>query len=229
MSGVNWAMGLQQGPDPGQRFNQGFDTGRARANEMQLSEALRGYAGGDQSQLQTIYGINPTLGNQMETGAATRAASASRTAEQEIENNRDRFIAGAQFLQGVQDQATYAQRRQQFAQAGYDVSDIPEQYDPQYVQGVVEIGTRLQAAGQRSTGPTSFQRDLTGAGIDPNSDEGRRLLRNRYASPPRIMMVNGVPTLVSDGGDGDTPQVLTDEDIQRMDQGGPASPAPGNF
>ncbi len=99
--------------------------------------------------------------------------------------NRDRLIAGASFLRDVHDEASFQAAIQRARAAGIDLADVPPAYDPQWVQGVVQIGTRLQQA-QHYQEPTTFQQDLTGAGIDPRSTEGVQLLRNRYAPQPHF-------------------------------------------
>lgn len=51
-----------------------------------------------------------------------------------LENIRQRVELQGQLLGGVRDQATYDAARQQAAQAGLDLSQVPLQYDPEFVR-----------------------------------------------------------------------------------------------
>ncbi len=109
--------------------------------------------------------------------------------------NRDRLIAGASFLRDVRDEASFQQAIQRARAAGVDLADVPPSYDPQWVQGVVQIGTRLQQA-QHYQGPTPFQQDLAAGGIAPNTDDYRRILENRFAPQPRFITGANGETIV---------------------------------
>lgn len=122
----------------------------------------------------------------------------------------------------------WAQTRAAAIDMGVPAENIPEAYDEGWLQRQRTILRAFAEPNER----TSFQRDLEAAGYDLSTPEGqtaaRRFIENRYAAPPRIMMVNGQPMLVGGGGDaggGGAPE-LTDDDVRQLDGGGPA-PAAG--
>lgn len=81
--------------------------------------------------------------------------------------------------------------------AGADLSDTGLDGYMQYGQNITAV---LQP--QRPTEEPSVVRTLRAAGIDPQSEEGRRLIEASIAAPrnPQIIMVDGVPQLVAGGG-----------------------------
>jgi hypothetical protein len=170
---INWLLGAQQGPDPGQRFQMGFE----HAQQQQEHNALLGRQEVAQKQQQ---------GHQMEVDH-----------EAEIERRRDHIIMGAQLLQGVNDEAGYQRARQMAQQAGMDLSDIPPNFDPEYVRGVVDLGTRLHEASRPPQQPTAFQRDYDFIRQrDPAL--GETYFRNQAEGSPVVFDVNGdgAPDLV---------------------------------
>lgn len=125
--------------------------------------------------------------------------------------NRDRLIAGASFLSGVHDEAGYQSAIAQAHASGIDLANVPPHYDPEWVRNVVTIGTHLQAA-QHYQGPTAFMQDAASAGIMPGTSAYRDLAIQHLATP-RIMMVDGVPTLVAGGGAGGSQEPAPQEAV----------------
>lgn len=139
---------------------------------------------------------------------------------EQFTQNRARFIAGAQFLADVHDEAGFQQAISQAHQAGVDLTGVPAHYDPQWVHSIVTIGTHLQAADHYQP-PPAVQLELQSAGIMPGTPEYRAAITN-HLQPPRIMMVDGVPTQVDGAGGAppaatqDLPHVATEADIHRL-------------
>lgn len=79
------------------------------------------------------------------TGAEVDSKNAG-TKKQELENNITRMGTILNVISGAKDQGSYSQGRATLAQAGFDVSQVPEQFDPAYVS----------AAGQQAL--TALQR-----------------------------------------------------------------------
>lgn len=171
----------------------------------------------------------------------------TETHGREFTQYRDALIAAPALLAGVHDEASYqaALRQAQQAGMGAALQHAPPNYDPQWVQQVVTIGTHLQAA-QHYQPPSSVQQELESAGIHPGTPEYRAAIM-QHLSAPRIMMVDGVPTLVDQGaGGGGGPAEAPQEAVnpqtgarlrlnpqtqqwEPVTAGGPASPAPGGF
>jgi hypothetical protein len=151
-------------------------------------------------------------------------ATTARADRQANEASQERL---ARLAEGATPE-NWAQTRTAAIELGVPAANIPEAYDEGWLQRQRTILRAFLDPNER----TAFARDLETAGYDLSTTEGeaaaRRFLEQRYAAPPRIIMVNGVPTLVQGegGATGAPPPELTDEDISRMEQGGPA-PANG--
>jgi hypothetical protein len=127
---------------------------------------------------------------------------------------------GLQLLGSVRDQASYDAARAQYTsmlqQYGLPAPELPAQYSPDTVRQLQmqSLSAKEQLELEK---PTNFQREMASAGIMPGTKEYRQALLNRYAPPGFFYNGGGAP-----------PQVLTDDDIARM-EGGSGSPAPSNF
>lgn len=241
---------------------QAFGAGRQMAQQDRTqNRAEETYQRQERERQDFTKAINPATG-EIDRGAARNAflgagdpegaiAFDRHMTEQhglEFTQNRDRLIAGAQFLSGVHDEAGFQDAVRQAHAAGIDLANVPPHFDPQWVQNIIRIGTHLQAA-QHYQPPSSVQQELESAGIRPGTPEYRSAIMS-HVSTPRILMVDGQPTLVSgDAGGGaggapeNLPHVATQEEAARLAPGsqfigpdnqvhtvpgGPA-PAPGNF
>lgn len=201
---VQWDIG-QPRVDVGAQFQAGMEHGRVVRQQTDRTNALRGYAAtpNDPSAQNALLAADPALSMQLEDQRFQRDHAHHQAAIDALGEHRDRIIAGASFLttEGptgqrvpITDPAVYQQRRQMFQRAGYDVSDVPEQYSPAYVNGIVEVAAHLQAA-QHPHEPTAFQQDATAAGVRPGSPEFHQAFTSHY-SQPHILMVDGVPNVV---------------------------------
>lgn len=88
------------------------------------------------------------------------------SAQEQAQTARESQIA-ARVLVGVRDQATYDQARTVLQQNGVDISDMPSQFDPGFVQSAIQVAqsidsltvnastaAQIQAADQRAAAPT---------------------------------------------------------------------------
>jgi hypothetical protein len=136
MSEVNWALGLQQGPNPGERFAQSFQQGMQQRQQDAERQAMAALVGdpNNQEALQALARSNPQAAMQFQERSRQQTL-------QGLEQHRDNIVRGAQIIRQFkpQDQAGWDQVRQVAAQAGIDMSEVPAQFDPQYVQGIVSI------------------------------------------------------------------------------------------
>lgn len=127
--------------------------GAQQANQMnalKMAEAQRGIE--RQNQLRALAGgFTQEMTPEQQVGALTRGgffeeaktlgesaakiAKDRREAEKfQISNARDRLSMAGQLLGGVKDQASYDQARQTALASGFDANQIPEQYNPQWVE-----------------------------------------------------------------------------------------------
>jgi hypothetical protein len=112
---------------------------------------------------------------------ARQASQADREAQQEAaERAALREQAGmiAKLTDGVQDEASYQQRRQAALAYGMDPSAIPETYDPQFVQTYnVLAHTLLKPDGEAKL--TTTAQELRDAGYQPGTPEFITAMRQR--------------------------------------------------
>lgn len=149
----------------------------------------------------------------------------TETHGREFTQYREAMMAAPALLANVRDEAGYQAALAQAQSAGLPVQHAPPHYDPQWVQNIVHQGTLLQQA-QHYQPPSAVQQQLESAGIHPGTPEYRTAIM-QHLSAPRIMMVDGVPTLVSGdagagGGGGtapDLPHVTTQEEAARLAPG----------
>jgi hypothetical protein len=252
---VNWSL-FGIGPDIGQRFQEGLEHGQAVRRESDTRNALAAYATNpdDPRTINALAAVSPEMAIQARGQQETRAARLQATQQQQhaaaLEQHRDRINLGAKLFEQyqVKDQASYDQAKQAMAQYGYDVSDVPPQYDPAYVDGVKQLG--------RANAPAAAQGPNIQREVDYYRSIGRpeladKLLVNHAEGQPFV--VPGEPGTVqvyprsalTGGAGGDAPrQVHSEEEFNalppgtpfiapdgshRVKPGGPTQPASGTF
>lgn len=159
MSGVNWAMGLQQS-NPGEAFMQAFSQGQQRNKEMRRDKALAALIGNPQDQvsLQALAQEDPNTAMQFQQQQASNALRQQEALSKSLEARREGIINGAKLIRQMRpsDQATWDQTRMMAQQVGIDLSDVPAQFDETYVQGVVQLADTF-APPQQDRSPASYQ------------------------------------------------------------------------
>ena len=177
----------------------------------------------------------------------------TRQQEASLEAHRDRIVQAAQFLNGVQDEATWQAARSQASSFGIDLSDVPANYDPAYVDGLRRAAAAFNP--QRPQQPYRWRSnsgDLMEVGPDgqPRTvyDDPTERSRWERIEDPSTGEIRLVQVPMSGGGDGGgdenlptpaTPQEargyppgtrfrLPDGSIGTV-PGGPSQPATGGF
>lgn len=117
---------------------------RAQAGENRLAQLLAGGKSGDEVATGLAAGGygNQALAytkQQAELGK-TRAA----TEKDQLKATMDKLALGAQILSTARDQQSYDAARQTAMQAGLDVSRIPAQFDPAFVQQKLQEGQTIK-------------------------------------------------------------------------------------
>ena len=124
-----------------------------------------------------MWGIDPDTAARLQTWASTAK-------KDEIEGVRDRNRRAAGLLAYVQNsprdqrQAAYAMVRQRaIEEMGFDPSEIPEQYDPNFVGMQIAESRDLESILERDEGRAKpeFIRSMEAFGIDPTSEQGFEL------------------------------------------------------
>lgn len=175
---VNWSIAQQPGAFE-RSFQSGLQMGefvRQRREQTQERNALADYARnpGEQS-LNALANFRPDIVIQERERVQVAQAQQQQRATAGINEFRPVL------QQAMQSPEAWAMARTALGQAGHDISDVPEMYDPQWAQGQLMI---LNAAEDGSL-PT-IARELQVAGIDIETPEGQQVLRQviegRYAT-----------------------------------------------
>lgn len=216
MAGPDYNM-LFQTPNAGAAFAQAFQQGMQQRQEQQQRNALAALA------------MNPNdpqaqaAAAQFNPGAVMQARSAQQQqAMQLAEQHRDNIIKGAQVIRQIQpkDQASWDQARAIAAQAGIDISEVPAQFDPQYVQGITALADAF-APEKTNPDPSSVreyqfakQQGFTGSYTD----------FLQFVHPPSALSIPGGGSITypgggQGGGSGGLPHVSTPQEASQLPPG----------
>ena len=198
--------------DVGAGITQQFYQGMQKRREMETQNALSQYAlnPDDPKAMEGLARYNPQMAIQLR---AQRQQEAMRG----LEAHREKIVMGAKIVRQInpKDDADWQRVLQMAQQVGIDLADVPKQFDPQYVQGLIGVAEAL--APQREAQDPSFIREADMLGIPRN--EAAELWRKKQG----IVVVNGIPHMVQpDAQSG--PQPGTVEDGYRFKGGNPADP-----
>lgn len=132
---VNWALGLQQG-NSGDAFSGAFKQGMADNRQNMARSAMAALVANPKNTraLQALASIDPAAAQQFQQQQQQASIAG-------LDQHRDNIVKGAQLIRQMQpkDDAGWQQVLQVAHQAGIDVSEVPPHFDPQYVQGVVQL------------------------------------------------------------------------------------------
>jgi hypothetical protein len=137
---VNWAIGLQQG-NAGDSFATAFQQGQVNNRQSMARSAMAALVANPKNEraLQALASVDPAAAQQFQQQQA-------ETVKQQLAQHQDSILKGAEILRQFQpkDQASYSAALSAAQQAGIDVSQVPQQYNPEYVQGVIHIADALK-------------------------------------------------------------------------------------
>jgi hypothetical protein len=204
---VNWALGLQQG-NAGDAFSQAFQQGQQTNRQNTARSAMAALVADPNNQraLQALAQADPQAAQQFQQQHAQQAMAA-------LEHHRDNIIKGAQIIRQVnpKDQASYTQALQLAQQAGIDLSEVPQQFDPQYVAGVSKLADTFAPQTGQQPHFIPFQQGGGVVKVNPDGTSSMVVLPNDGSQQA------GAPA-------GATPQPGHVEDGYRFKGGNPADP-----
>ena len=167
---VNWDQLNQPGAFE-RAFDSGFqlaEYGRQRREQTDQRNALSAYA------------IDPSEGNfnalaqHLPQVAMQQRASRDAAAQREQQAGYEGIQQFRPVLeQAMQSPQAWQQARTALAQSGHDISDVPEQFDPNWAQGQLMI---LNAADDGSL--PGIVQEFQAAGIDVDTPTGKQALRD---------------------------------------------------
>ena len=126
--------------NPGNAFMQAFQGGQQQRREGETQNALSKYAQ-DPNNPEAMQGLakwNPQMALQLQQQKRQEAMRG-------LEAHRENIIMGAKIIRQIQpkDQAGWQQVLGMAQQVGIDLSEVPQQFDPQYAQGLVSVAEAL--------------------------------------------------------------------------------------
>lgn len=150
---VNWGI-LANAPDPGAAFLAGMDKGREERAAAEKRKALAAYGMGQPGALNALMQADPELGIQLRGQEQKRAgdereafAGTTQQAAAMINQMKSRNPQ-------MPDEQIYSTVRGTLIRMGAPGADrAPEQFDPQYYQGILSMAD----AGQKREPPSSVQ------------------------------------------------------------------------
>jgi hypothetical protein len=229
MSDVNWALGLQNG-NAGDAFTRAFQQGQVNNRQNMARSAMAALV------------KDPNNANALAALAKVDPETALEFRKQQLEYHKaqlaehsDSIVKGAQILRQFQpkDQASYSQALAAAQQAGIDISQVPQQYNPEYVQGVIHIADALKPDASANEKYIPLQPGGSVARINPQTGQVEMVVQANPGNATPGTPVGNVPQVhdqstydaVPPGG-----QYLGPDGHIRVKQGGQTGSAPsGGF
>lgn len=123
-------------PNPGQAFAQSFEHGQqtGQQNMARAAAAALVRDPSNQKALEALASVDPGAAQQFQQQRMEQAKAG-------LAEHQDNIIKGAEIIRQFQpkDQASYTAALNAAHMAGIDVSQAPQQFDPQYVAGIVHL------------------------------------------------------------------------------------------
>lgn len=184
---INWSL-LNNYADPGTAFQQGIQAGAQRRQQIQSRNALAAYAR-DPTNPQAhnaLLGADPATYMQLQQ---RQAMIDERSAGRKLDADkarREALLAGARIIREVQpkDDAGWQQVLAIGKQWGLPLENVPQTFDPNYVQQIISTADALSPEKPQTTAMQQNYEFLKSR----NPDLAEEYLRRQAAEPP--MMVN---------------------------------------
>jgi|GEM_PF-5742124 len=173
---IDWRLGVM--PDVGTNALAMFERGEAQGREDRTRNALAAYTANPNEQ---------TFGGLAQNAPEFAMRERGRMQEQQVSQRKqqqEQMVMMGRLLDHAKDPQTYAQSLAAAQQAGIDVSTVPQQYDPAWVdQQRLVVRAFNDDGGEKISG---IARELVDAGYDLATPKGQTALRsvisNKYAS-----------------------------------------------
>lgn len=123
-------------------FARGFAQSKGIIDDARQSSAMRalGVNPGDQRAMGDLMSVNPEAGfafqrrqDDTEDRALRRQSMEAEARTQQLKQAREQISVTGRLLSQVRDEASYQQARQAAQGLGFDLSQVPANYDPQWV------------------------------------------------------------------------------------------------
>jgi hypothetical protein len=190
MSDVNWALGLQQG-NAGDAFAQAFQQGQVnnRQNAARNAMAALVQNPNDPQALAALARADPQTAmefrkNQLEVTKAHLA------------EHQDSILKGAEIIRefNPKDQSSYTQALAAAQRAGIDISQVPQQFNPEYVQGIVHLADALHPQASDNLKFITPQPGGGAYGYDPRTGAVSTIIQPNDGTAPAGSPVSAGPS-----------------------------------
>lgn len=172
---VNWALGLQQGPNPGDRFADAFKQGQETARQNKARAAMGALARdpNNQKALEVLAEVDPQTAMQFREHQQKQAMAG-------LEQHRDAIQVGAKIIRQInpQNPEGWNQALGMMKQMGYDPAQlgVPMDYNPQYVQGIVGLADAMDPRKGEGMRYIPLQQGGSIAAVDPRTNEAQMVV-----------------------------------------------------
>jgi hypothetical protein len=219
---ANFALGLYR-HDIGQDANQAFQQGQQTylQNTARNAMAVLARDPNNQGAFEALAKVSP------ETAMQFRQQQQEQVKAQ-LAQHQDSILKGAEILRQFQpkDQATYSQALAAAQAAGIDISQVPQQFDPAYVDGVVKIADAFKPQTGQQPRFIPFQQGGGVVRVNPDGTTSMVIQPNPGDQQPGAP-VGGAPVTAT-GPNGEKIQ-LNPQTGQWEPMGGGASNGTGGF
>jgi hypothetical protein len=171
-------------PDLGAQWQNAIMSGMEFARQTKARSALAAYA--QNPSMESAAGViqhDPIMGLNLRRDEEARMAAEQRAQAQQAGAQREQAMKMAQLLDTVTDEQSYQQARQTAEYLNFDLSRVPPNFDPQWVDMQKRIVSSFLEDGDDSL-PTLAQ-ELQAVGVDLRTPEGqeamRRTIEGKYA------------------------------------------------
>lgn len=228
-SGVNWGLGVAQ-QNPGNAFMEAYKQGQQTRRQDQARQAMAALV------------QNPNDPQALAVLAAVDPASAMQFRQQQIEytkaqlaQHQESILKGAEIVRQVQpkDQRSWDQARALAAQIGIDISQVPTEYNPEYVSGLTSLADALKPQASDNLKIITPQPGGGAYGWDPRTNSTTTIIQPNENPALAGQPVGGNLPRVTDQRSYDAippgTQFMTPDGRVRIKQGGQSVAPAGPF
>ncbi len=230
-----FGRGLQQG----QGFVDGI-TNNIRRNQQQGAFSQYAMNPNDPNAINALARVDPEMALKARAQQAQTAQRQQEFTAEQQKIARENIIRGAQIVRQIQpkDQASWTQARATAQRLGIDVTQVPQEFDPQYVQGLIAAADAFEPQ-KAEASPYQIITPQPGAGafrVDKRTGTTETLVAPNDGSRPMGAAVEGpasnVPKVSNQATYDAIPagqQYMAPDGTIRVKPGGQSQPATGGF